>query len=87
MLFFKSTELEWKSKDDKFDSGLFPKRFPPGFQLVIKFPVMLLFESPVKVSVHLSPKVLIFISFSFLSSLFLSPNIFLFMSIIEFAGV
>ena len=48
---------------------------------------MLLLESKVKVSVHLSPKVLMLNSFSFLSSLFFSANIFLLMSIIEFAGV
>ena len=69
-----------------FDSCLFSKRFPPGFQLVIILPVMFVFESQVNVSVHLSPNVLMLNSFSFLSS-FLSPKNFLLISIMEFAGV
>ena len=60
------------------------------FRNFCKIQYMLLFESSVKVSVYLSPNMLIFSSFSLIFSLplFLSSiKIFLFKSIVELAGV
>ena len=99
MILLKSTEFEIKSKEEVFEPVIFIifsfspilffkfKLVPPPFKLGIIFSEALILESPVKVSVHLSPKILKFNSFSLFFSLFLFPNNFLFNSIVELAGV